>query len=108
MPYIPHTDQERAEMLASIGVGSIDDLFDEIPASLRIDALAGVPAGLSEAEVAVLMQQRAAEDSGLTVSSAPVLTITIFPLPFGISPAAASSTVPIPRTRPKPARAPCS
>ena len=31
-------------MLAAIGVSeSIEDLFDEIPADLRIDELAGVP-----------------------------------------------------------------
>jgi glycine dehydrogenase subunit 1 len=35
MPYIPHTDQDRAEMLATIGVGSIDELFREIPENLR-------------------------------------------------------------------------
>ena len=35
MPYIPHTDQDRAEMLAIIGVDSIDELFHEIPENLR-------------------------------------------------------------------------
>ncbi len=36
MPYIPHTEQDRQEMLATIGVASIDDLFREIPENLRI------------------------------------------------------------------------
>ena len=66
MPYIPHTETERDEMLARIGVSAIDDLFDEIPAALRIDALAGVPAGLSEAEVSRLMSERAHRDTGAT------------------------------------------
>ena len=35
MPYVPHTDHERREMLAAIGVESIDDLFEAIPKKLR-------------------------------------------------------------------------
>ncbi len=35
-PYIPHTDADRAEMLATIGAASIDELFREIPANLRV------------------------------------------------------------------------
>ena len=40
----------------------IDDLFDEIPAELRIAALAGVPPALNEMEVGRLMTERAARD----------------------------------------------
>ncbi len=36
MPYIPHTDTDRLEMLATIGAQSIDELFREIPANLRV------------------------------------------------------------------------
>lgn len=36
MPYIPHTEADVAEMLATIGVSSIDDLFCEIPENLRL------------------------------------------------------------------------
>jgi glycine dehydrogenase subunit 1 len=39
MPYGPHTDDDRARMLAAIGVASIDDLFADIPAGLRASAL---------------------------------------------------------------------
>ena len=49
-------------MLDRIGVESIDDLFDEIPKDLRIDSLPGVPAALSEMEVARLVSARAAAD----------------------------------------------
>ncbi len=35
-PYIPHTDADRAEMLATIGASSIDELFREIPENLRV------------------------------------------------------------------------
>jgi len=36
MPYIPHTEQDRQDMLATIGAASIDELFREIPANLRV------------------------------------------------------------------------
>lgn len=62
MPFIPHTKTDVAEMLATIGVPSIDALFDEIPESLRIQSLAGIPAGLTEMEVGRLMRERASLD----------------------------------------------
>jgi glycine cleavage system P protein (glycine dehydrogenase) subunit 1 len=62
MPYIPHTDDDLRAMLERIGVRNIDDLFDEIPAALRVDSLPGVPEALSEMEVARLVAARAATD----------------------------------------------
>ena len=62
MPFIPHTDKDTREMLAAIGAESIDDLFDEIPAELRIDHLHGVPEAHNEMEVSRLMHDRAAMD----------------------------------------------
>ena len=63
MPFVPHTDQEVREMLKSIGVSSLDELFDEIPAGLRRDELiAAVPSGLTEQQVSRLMHRRAAKD----------------------------------------------
>ena len=59
MPFVPHTPDETAAMLAVIGVGSIDELFDEIPARLCVEGLPGVPVGLSEADITRLMRQRA-------------------------------------------------
>ncbi len=62
MPFIPHTETEIGEMLATIGAPSIDALFDEIPAALRIKSLAAIPDALSEMEVGRLMQARAQQD----------------------------------------------
>ena len=59
MPFIPHTDQDVAEMLAAIGAANVEELFDEIPAELQISNLANVPEGLTEAEVTSLLQRRA-------------------------------------------------
>jgi glycine dehydrogenase subunit 1 len=36
VPYIPHSDTDRQEMLATIGVKAIDELFREIPENLRV------------------------------------------------------------------------
>ncbi len=49
-------------MLEVIGVSSIEQLFDEIPAELRFNGLKDVPDAMSEMEVAQLMQQRAQSD----------------------------------------------
>jgi glycine dehydrogenase subunit 1 len=49
-------------MLDAIGAKSIDELFDEIPAELRIDHLHGVPEAHNEMEVSRLMRDRAAMD----------------------------------------------
>jgi glycine cleavage system P protein (glycine dehydrogenase) subunit 1 len=62
MPFIPHTDNDVREMLAVIGAPSIDALFEEIPAALRIKSLAGIPEALTEMETGRLMQQRAGRD----------------------------------------------
>ena len=62
MPFIPHTDAEIKEMLEAIGVTSIEDLFDEIPANLRSSGLDGIEPGKSEMEIAKIMRQRASED----------------------------------------------
>jgi glycine dehydrogenase subunit 1 len=62
MAFIPHTDDDVRAMLDTIGVPSIEDLFDEIPAPLRCGELAGIPAAISEMEVGRLMTERAALD----------------------------------------------
>ena len=67
MPFIPHTEADIAAMLGAIGIATIDDLFDEIPAELRIEMkgagqLAAIPTGLAEMDVARLMQARARTD----------------------------------------------
>ena len=62
MPFIPHTEEDIAEMLASIGAKSIEDLFDEIPKELVSGELTGVPPSLSELEITRLMMERANKD----------------------------------------------
>ena len=62
MAFIPHTPADVESMLAAIGVASIEELFDEIPANLRVKSLAGIPDELNEMEVGRLMSERARAD----------------------------------------------
>jgi glycine dehydrogenase subunit 1 len=55
MSYIPHTDVERQQMLAAIGVTTIEDLFQAVPSRVRFPRL-NLPPALSEMEVAQEMQ----------------------------------------------------
>lgn len=63
MPFIPHTDEDVKSMLAAIGVESIENLFDEIPAELRAEGLTKVPEGVSEMEISRIMHEHAEKDS---------------------------------------------
>ena len=67
MAFIPHTEADVAAMLAAIGVARIEDLFDEVPAELRVKSLAGVPEALNEMEIGRLMSARARSD-GIALS----------------------------------------
>ncbi|QVL47876.1 MAG: aminomethyl-transferring glycine dehydrogenase subunit GcvPA [Thiocapsa sp.] len=62
MPFVPHTPDDIAAMLDTVGVASIDDLFDEIPAELQIGELAAIPTGMAEMDIGRLMQSRARAD----------------------------------------------
>ena len=48
MPYIPHTDEDRREMLAVIGAKSIDELFVDVPDSLKLKCPPAIPSALDE------------------------------------------------------------
>lgn len=55
MSYIPHTETERQQMLSAIGVTTIEDLFEAVPASHRFPVL-NLPDALSEMEIVAEMQ----------------------------------------------------
>src|SRR5690348_17609953 len=62
MAFIPHTPADVEAMLRAIGVSSIEELFDEIPASLRVKSLDGVLPALNEMQIGRLMSERARLD----------------------------------------------
>jgi glycine dehydrogenase subunit 1 len=49
--YTSATAEDRAEMLAAIGVESTADLFEQVPEALRLNRPLDLPAGMSEEEV---------------------------------------------------------
>jgi glycine dehydrogenase subunit 1 len=65
--YTSATEADRREMLAAIGADSVDELFAEIPADLRLGRELDLPDGLSEPEafehLAALAQRNADADS---------------------------------------------
>ena len=69
--YIPNTRQEQADMLAFLGLNSIDELFQDIPEEYRNPPL-DLPAPLSEMDVQKTLGALAAKNR--TLSSVPWLT----------------------------------
>jgi glycine dehydrogenase subunit 1 len=60
MPYLYNTPEDQREMLAAIGVDSIDDLFAPIPDDLQLKRLLNLPPALSELELDQHLRQLAA------------------------------------------------
>ena len=61
MDFIPHSDQERQEMLATIGVKSFDTLVEHLPL-VKNDLK--IPAGLAEGEIVRLAHELASKNEG--------------------------------------------
>ena len=55
MAYIPHTDKDRQEMLAAVGVAGFDDLYNDVPEDVRFPDLE-LPEAVSEMEVMEQLQ----------------------------------------------------
>jgi glycine dehydrogenase subunit 1 len=61
MSFLPHTDADRAEMLAAIGMERVEDLFQDVPASCRFPEV-NLPAPLSEMEILAELQAMSEEN----------------------------------------------
>ena len=62
MSFIPHTEENIQEMLASLNITSIEDLFAEIPSNLQVKNITNFSDAMPEFQVQRLMQQRASKD----------------------------------------------
>jgi glycine dehydrogenase subunit 1 len=51
MRYLPHTPEDVAEMLARVGIGSIEDLFVEIPEAVKLKRFMDLPPPLAEVDL---------------------------------------------------------
>jgi len=69
MRYLPLTERDRSEMLQTIGVGSIDALFADVPPTARLDGLLDLPRAQGEIEVERAMGRMASRN--LAAGSAP-------------------------------------
>lgn len=65
--YIPHTESERKEMLAAVGVERIEDLFAAIPEKRRFPKL-GLLKGMTEMEASAQLREMA--EANLSLSNA--------------------------------------
>lgn len=66
MSFVPHSEADRREMLRSIGIGEVDELFEDIPAELRVDGELDLPPALSEWEAYSETGRLADENESLT------------------------------------------
>ena len=63
MSFLSLTDADREEMLAAIGVDSIDALFRDIPEGLRFQGELDVPPALSEPELVAHLEELASRNT---------------------------------------------
>ncbi|MCP5156594.1 MAG: aminomethyl-transferring glycine dehydrogenase subunit GcvPA [Ectothiorhodospiraceae bacterium] len=77
MDYLPHTDDDRAAMLAAIGVDAIEALFAAVPAAHRWPQL-NLPRPSSELEVAGTLRAMAASSQMRAAHSRPAVEGTVF------------------------------
>jgi len=69
MRYLPLTPDDRTVMLSAIGVGSIDDLFVDVPQAARRDGFVDLPRVAGELEVERALSKMAARN--VSAGSAP-------------------------------------
>lgn len=65
MKFTPLTEKDRQEMLESMGYKSIEDLFSDIPESIRNKANLNIQGGMSEYELRKHVRQLAANNKNL-------------------------------------------
>jgi glycine dehydrogenase subunit 1 len=61
-PYVAHTDGEIDEMLGSLGLASLDDLFQTVPAAIRLAGGLDLPNQISEADLLDRLEDIAAKN----------------------------------------------
>jgi glycine dehydrogenase subunit 1 len=62
MRYLPLTDRDRSDMLAAIGVDSVDALFADVPSAARLEGLVDLPKAKGELEVERAITEMAARN----------------------------------------------
>ncbi len=65
MSFVPHSDADRREMLAKVGVSDIRQLYADIPEHLILDELLDIPEAISEGEAIQAIHDLAARNQRL-------------------------------------------
>ncbi len=65
MKYFPHTQQDIEQMLAVAGVGSLDELYGEIPQQLLFNREFALPEAMSEVEIRRFFEELGKKNSKL-------------------------------------------
>ena len=63
MRYLPKSDGERREMLDSLGLATLEDLFAHLPEAVRMKRPLALDPGRSEYEIIDYFRERAAENA---------------------------------------------
>jgi glycine dehydrogenase subunit 1 len=61
MAFLPHTEEDRRSMLAAVGVGSLDELYPDVPSEFRFPDL-DLPQAISEMEVLAELEELASRN----------------------------------------------
>ena len=64
MSYVPHSDADRQDMLAEIGVGSVEELFVDVPEAVRYPEVR-LPRPLSEMEILAELRAMSEQNADL-------------------------------------------
>ena len=64
--YFPHTEKDIQEMLDTIGVKSLKDLYAEVPAEIRFQGEYDIPSEKSELEIRQLFDKLGRKNRPLT------------------------------------------
>ena len=65
--FIPHTEEDVKQMLDVIGVSSVDDLYNDVPAEVIYKKEYDIPSAMSEIEIRKHFKDRAEKNTSLTV-----------------------------------------
>ena len=63
MRYLPHTEVDIRQMLETIGVNKIDELFSGIPENCRLQSPLNLPSALAESDSMAVLQNLAAQNA---------------------------------------------
>ena len=65
--FFPHTEEDVEQMLSRIGIGSLDDLYKEVPEEIRFRRSYHLPEAMSEQEIRNFFRELGSKNQQLTI-----------------------------------------